>query len=116
VNIEALNTENARTGAETLTTRRFEQGRARVEAAQAGLRSPENVPNLGRPGALSLADLPSMGASRQMDVFDLTPMLQAEAVRDQREEQRFQAQMDLWRRWMEQEAARRDRQQQPAVG
>ena len=43
-----------------------------------------------------LADLPALFRSQQGNVLDVHAQVQQEAVRDHREEMRFQAQMDLW--------------------
>jgi hypothetical protein len=53
------------------------------------------APNL-RPGAPGLADLPGIFQSRQTDFLELHGQIQQEVVRDQREQQRFEAQMRLW--------------------
>lgn len=69
--------------------------------AQSGLQALRNVfrsgavPNLA-PGAANLEELPGLFRSRQTDVLDIHAEVQREAVRDQREENRFQAQMTLW--------------------
>lgn len=53
------------------------------------------IPSL-RAGAPNLSEMPQMFQSRQGDVLDLHAQIQQEAVRDQREQARFDAQIRLW--------------------
>ncbi len=70
------------------------RAQARVETAENILRT-GRAPDL-RPGAPDLSQLPGLFQSRQGDVLDLHAQVQQELVRDQRQEQQFQASMRLW--------------------
>jgi hypothetical protein len=75
-------------------------GGARSVQAQAGLEALRNAQRAGapslQPGALTINDLPQLFQSRQTEVGDIHAQIQQEAVRDQRDEARFNRQMALW--------------------
>jgi hypothetical protein len=71
---------------------RFVAARARQSAAGAAL-GPGGIPSL-RAGAPGIEDLPAF-SSRQGNVLDLHSQIQQEAVRDQRQQTQFQAQVTL---------------------
>lgn len=72
------------------------RAQARVEATENALQ-PGGMPNL-RPGGVDISQLPSLFQSRQSDVLSIRDQVQQEAVRDQRQEAQFQAQMRQWER------------------
>lgn len=76
------------------TTAGAVQARNRLQATNNAL-GPGGIPSL-RPGAPDLSQLPSLFQSRQSDVLDIHAQIQQEAVRDQRQQAQFQAQMQLW--------------------
>lgn len=94
-----LNDAEIRQIAEQMTTGRFTMFQARHAVTGAALRG-GLLPNL-RPGAPGLESLPGLFSSRQSDVLDLHGQVQQEAVRDQRQQAQFEAQMRLWTQILE---------------
>lgn len=92
-----LTPQQARNFAEAGGTGLLARRQANILALQTSLSGIGSglAPNL-RPGAPSLADLPGIFQSRQTDFLDLHGQIQQEVVRDQREQQRYEAQMRLW--------------------
>src|SRR6266545_685903 len=101
LNYETATRERVRQLAAAMTTGQLTRAQQRVTAGEAIGRE-GNVASL-RPGAFGIRDLPNLFQSKQGDVLDIHSQIQQEAVRDQREEARFQAQMTLWQQILEEQ-------------
>jgi hypothetical protein len=81
----------------SLAGRNLVSGEAGLQTIRNALR-PGGMPSL-TPGGLTLADLPNLFQSRQTEnILDIHAQIQQEAVRDAREQNRFNQQMELWER------------------
>ncbi|HYT91856.1 MAG TPA: hypothetical protein VEL76_24295, partial [Gemmataceae bacterium] len=113
LNYETATREQMRQMAAAMTTGQLTRAQQRVTAGEAIGRE-GNVASL-RPGAFGIRDLPSLFQSKQGDVLDIHSQIQQEAVRDQREEARFQAQMTLWQQILEEQRRANGEGPQPNI-
>ncbi|MDE2097721.1 MAG: hypothetical protein KGL39_10770 [Patescibacteria group bacterium] len=89
-----LTDDQIRQMAEAMTTGRYTQLQAQVQASNQILRG-GIMPNL-RPGAPQLSDLPGLFQSRQSDVLGMHEQVQMDAVRDMRQQMQHDAEVRLW--------------------